>query len=124
MIRVKEKNNKRVSVYAGGDVTSRIGTLFQDYRVGRPLQKLLVSWLNYLKIWRPLAMDSLVSSFKSGVLLCKIIQFHQPTIKFLGLNEKAIARNACTANIEKGLAEMWKNKACKQVRVLLSYATI
>jgi len=44
-------------------------------------------------------------------MLCKLIQYHQPAIKFTGLNEKAIAKNACVANIEKGLAEMWKNKA-------------
>eukprot|EP00826_Nyctotherus_ovalis_P052648 TRINITY_DN671_c0_g4_i1.p1 TRINITY_DN671_c0_g4~~TRINITY_DN671_c0_g4_i1.p1 ORF type:complete len:344 (+),score=69.86 TRINITY_DN671_c0_g4_i1:311-1342(+) len=35
-------------------------------------------------------------------------------IRFSSLNEKATTKNACVANIEKGLGEMWRKKARRQ----------
>ena len=55
-----------------------------------------------------------MGEFRSGVLLCKLIQYHQPMIKFPGLNEKPVAKNACISNIEKGLTEMYKKKTRRQ----------
>jgi hypothetical protein len=79
------------------------------------MQILLTNWINSLGIWRELSVKEVVSELKTGVLLCKLIKFHQPSIRYVGLNERPKAKNACINNIEKILSVMWQKKALKRV---------
>ena len=62
-----------------------------------------------------MTIRGLPKHFQNGILLCKLIQFHQPSIKMTGLNLKPIAKNACISNIEKGLSVMWQKNSKKRV---------
>ena len=53
----------------------------------------------------------MLEEVRSGVLLCKVLEFHQPTLDFTGLNTKARARKPCLNNIELALSALYQKGA-------------
>ena len=49
---------------------------------------------------------------RSGILLCELLNFHQPKLNLLnGLNYKAISKKPCLNNIEKAVQVLYQKGA-------------
>lgn len=71
-----------------------------------------------------LTPDNMLEEIKSGVLLCKVLEFHQPTLDFTGLNAKARARKPCLNNIELALSALYQKGASPRSKSPLKFAVV
>lgn len=53
-------------------------------------------------------ISNVFEDLRSGVLLCRIIERLKDGLTFMGINKKAVTRQAAVSNIEKALGVMWK----------------
>jgi hypothetical protein len=71
-------------------------------------RNLLVRWINTLDVCENyLTLENIVDELKSGILLCNILKFHQPSLDFTGVNPKARAKKQCLNNIERALSILY-----------------
>ena len=75
-----------------------------------PFQKsLLARWLNAANIWgEQLTTSNIMQEMCTGILLCSILNSHQPKLNILqGLNPKARVKSQCINNIEKAIQVLY-----------------
>lgn len=76
--------------------------------IGLFQKKVLTRWINTLNIWNSfIHVENMVEELKTGVLICNILKFHQPSLDFTGINLKAKAKKQCLNNIEMALSILY-----------------
>lgn len=64
-------------------------------------------WINSLDNWTSaINIQILPEEIRTGVLLCNILKFHQPSIDFSGINMTVRSKKPCINNIEKAISVM------------------
>eukprot|EP01034_Spumella_vulgaris_P024826 gene24826-31213_t len=79
---------------------------------------LLCEWVNSLRLW-PSAMviGSIHKDMCNGMLLAKIVKHLNPTVQFINLNERALAKKPALQNLEQALGHIWRAKTLNGSRV-------
>ena len=76
--------------------------------VRRTIVPFMARWINSLCIWPVLEPEQLLENLRTGVLLCKLVQFFSPQTRFLHLHHKPRTRKLCVSNLEQALSIIWR----------------
>eukprot|EP00741_Cyanophora_paradoxa_P006647 tig00001029_g6430.t2 len=77
-------------------------------RVGKTRSAQLLRFLNSLQLTQPLTPANIADEFRSGILLCALVQHLAPDVQILGINKKVLSKQPALNNIEKALSIIWK----------------
>jgi hypothetical protein len=79
---------------------------------------LLCEWINSLHIWpNPVSIPTLHREMCNGLLLARIVKTVNPSVQFINLNEKALAKKAALDNLEQALGHIWRSKSLNNSRI-------
>jgi hypothetical protein len=79
---------------------------------------LLCEWINSLHIWpHPVTIPSLHRDMCNGLLLARIVKTVNPSVQFLNLNDRALAKQPALQNLEQALGHIWRAKSLNNSRI-------